>query len=227
MKSSLDLSTIRWRLSALCVLVVGAVDLSDVSFIVLDHLHALRPVGKPQAYFLARSQTEELGVCLLLKVITGDIQIPTEGHLSLSPVLLVWVICDLESFRLILRIVHNHNTERVVNGKSSVGVVVELFSHTVFEKIQLNHVLTFSDADALAEVPHCCRREASSPQTAQSRHPRVIPSPHHAVVHQFQELPLGHHHPSHVEPCELNLANSEDVQFFLQPLIERPVETEL
>ena len=95
----------------------------------------------------------------------------------------------------------------------------------MLQKGYVNHAVGFGNAYPLAEIPDGFRSVASSSQACDSRHSRVVPSVHNALVHKGFKVALAHHRVSKVESCELYLLRRilPESDLSQNPVVERSV----
>ncbi len=99
--------------------------------------------------------------------------------------------CEL--FFLIFRIVFDNHLERAGDGECPGCAGIERFTDTVFQNAEFDILLVAGYANTGAEVHQRLGRVAPPPHSGQSRHARIIPAPHHVLLHQDGEEPLAHH----------------------------------
>ena len=77
-------------------------------------------------------------------------------------------------------------------------MVVQFLADVVLQQTDVVQGLIFGIADVFDEVLDGLGRVATTTQTAQGRHTRVIPTGHEAFLDELQQLALAHHGVSEV-----------------------------
>ena len=95
------------------------------------------------------------------------------------------------------------------------------------QQTEVDHVLPFGNADAVAKCADAFWCEAPSAQSADGGHAGVVPPVDYAFFDQTQELALGHHCVVEVQSGKLDLSAREDLQCLNEPLVEGPVHFKL
>ena len=134
------------------------------------------------------------------------------------------VVFDLERLRLALRIVRDDELHRTQNGHGALCRVVEIFAQAVLQQCVFHGVGGFCHTNALTEIADGMAGVASSSQTAERRHARVVPAGDVILLNQLAQLALGHDGVVDAEPRELDLPGlCGDGDIVYHPVIERAV----
>ncbi len=218
----LDLAPVR-GVAATRGRVVSAAQLDDLAAFVLDDARAGDEVGVAQAHFAPRRQPIELFGRVLHEVVALDVKHFGEGHQAGPGARVFGVVDRLHLLDQIIRVILDDHAQRVEHGHATRGAPVEVLAQAVLEKLDVHHAVGLGDADALGEVADGLRRVAAPPQPGESRHTRVVPAAHVALVDQAQQTALAHHRIGQVEAGELDLLRVVDAQRIQEPVIQRAV----
>ena len=137
------------------------------------------------------------------------------------------VVFDLERLRLALRIVRDDELHRAQNGHGALCRVVEIFAQAVLQKRVFHSVGGLRHADALAEIADGVAGVASSSQTAERRHTRIVPAGDIILLDQLAQLALGHDGVVDAETGKLDLpglGGNGDIVY--HPVVQRAVRLE-
>ena len=201
-------------------------DLGDVALGVFLVADALYDIGILQAHLAVGFQTEVLLGRILHKVGALDIHLTGERNAAERAVGLLGIERRVEPFHFALFPVVNHQLNRVNHGHVAVRAAVQVVADAPFEQREVDDVVALGHAHLLRKGADALRRIAAAAQTADGRHARVVPAVHIAVLHEFQHLTLAHHGVGEVQAREFVLVRREDLQFFDEPVVERPVHVE-
>ena len=164
---------------------------------------------------------------VLHEVFPLDIELFRELHLSLAVTLILGIVDRVEQVGLsVFRIVVDDQFDRVEDAHDSRRHLVEMLASRLFEPHHLNSTVELCDPDPLAECADGLRSVAASTQTADRRHPRIVPASHEVAFDQFEEFPLAHHHVVEVQPSELVLVRSVNAKLLDEPVVEDAVRFE-
>ena len=137
------------------------------------------------------------------------------------------VVFNLKGFRLALGIVRDDELHRAQNGHGALCRVVEIFAQAVLQKRVFHSVGRLRHADALAEIADGMAGVASSSQTAERRHTRIVPAGDIILLDQLAQLALGHDGVVDAETGKLDLpglGGNGDVVY--HPVVQRAVRLE-
>ena len=199
-------------------------ELADGAVVVLDDLVALDDVGVLEAHFSARLQAEELLRRLFHEVFLLDVDDARERHVAVAAVHRI-VVGD-EHFLMVFRHVRQHDLQRMQHGHDAVGMLVEIFAHSVLEHRDIDEAVCLCNADFLAERFDSRWRIAATAQARDGRHARVVPAAHIAFFDELAELALARDRIREVQARELNLARARhrvEIEGVEEPVIERTV----
>ena len=110
-----------------------------------------------------------------------------------------------EFFTLTLRVVRDHQLQRVKHGHGAQSLLIQVFAQAIFQKIQRNPAVHFGHADPFTEIANGGRGVATASQTRKRRHTRVIPTIHDTLFHERAQLALAHHRVVQIEAGKFNL----------------------
>ena len=132
------------------------------------------------------------------------------------------VVFNLKGFRLALRIIRDDELHRAQNGHGALCRVVEIFAQAVLQKRVFHSVGGLRHADALTEIADGMAGVASSSQTAERRHTRIVPAGDIILLDQLAQLAFGHDGVVDAETGELDLPGlCGDGDVIYHPVIER------
>ena len=97
----------------------------------------------------------------------------------------------------------------------------------MFEHRQLDNAVGARDSRCFNKIADRFRRISAPPQSRQSRHARIVPSPHRLLLDQLPQLALAHQRVGQAEAVKLNLLRRENSQLLDEPLVNRLVIGEL
>ena len=109
-----------------------------------------------------------------------------------------------------------------------LGSLVEILPQAVLQEAVLHHVGRLGHTDALAEVPDGASGVAPAAQTAEGRHPGIVPAGDSPLLHQLPELALAHDGVVDAQAGKLDLPGvGGKVAMLDDPVVERPVGLKL
>ena len=111
----------------------------------------------------------------------------------------------VEFFHPILGEVFDDDLERAKHAHRAWRPEVERVAHEVFEQAHVHHGIPLGDADFVAELKDGLRRIAAPPDSAEGRHPRIVPTAHELLLDELQQPALAEHRVGQIQPREFGL----------------------
>ena len=141
----------------------------------------------------------------------------------MNPPQAVRIVLGFEVFHLPFRVIGEHDFERFQHRHDARRGFVEFLAQAEVAEREVDRAVGFGDADALAELADRRRREPAPSQSADRRHPWIVPSIHHLLRHQLQQLAFAEDGIGQVEARELVLPRMEHAEGVEAPVVERAV----
>ena len=164
------------------------------------------------------------------EVLVLDPQLAGERHLAGSGIvgLAVGVVGDVEVFGLLFRVVVDDELDRVQHGNAALRGQVQLTADAGFQLAHVDEVVRLGDAGLAHKGEDGSRGVAAAAQTAQGRHPGIVPAVHDAHFHQLTQVALAHDGVGHVQAGELALLGELGPEDVLDdPVVQRAMVLEL
>ena len=146
-----------------------------------------------------------------------------ERNLPLAGRRVFRIVDRFQHLRLAFGKIVDHHLHRPQHRHPPRGPAIQIFPHRIFQHRHVDRAVELRHADPVAKQPDRFGRVAAPPQPANRRHPRIVPTGHVLVVHQFQQPPLAHHGVREIEPREFDLLRMDD-RLLRLPLGEGRVE---
>ena len=191
--------------------VVGALELNDAAVLVLDHLIALDDVGVLEAHLAVRLEAEELLWGVLHEVRAVDIKLAGERHLARGALRLRRVQRTVEPFDLAFRIVGEGDLDGILD----------------HQELDVHQLVALGDADLVAEHAERLGGVAAAADAAERGHAGIVPAAHEFLLHELEELALGHQGIGEVQARKFILMRGIDAQRLDEPVVQRTVHVEL
>jgi len=103
-------------------------------------------------------------------------------------------------------------------------VLVQVLSHTVFQKRHIDQIIVFGHADPGAEIADGFRRITAAAHSRHGGHARIVPPPNILFLHQFDQPSFTQYRITQIEAGKFDLTRTQTGNEFLHnPVIERTV----
>mmetsp|Transcript_1601 Transcript_1601/g.2416 ORF Transcript_1601/g.2416 Transcript_1601/m.2416 type:complete len:386 (-) Transcript_1601:245-1402(-) len=207
---------------------MGAPQLQDLAILAFDNLFQLDHVGEAQLDLAARLQPEVTLRRGLIEVVPIDEDLSCELQ---RPRALFWpagMVRRLRLLHLALGKVLDDNLDGVQHGHPPVDLWLQVLPDGFLQEPTVHGGVGSCDSDPHDEVLECLWSDTSPPHATDRRHARIVPPIDNLLLHQLQQLPLGHHCVGDIQPRELELMwPSFDWQVVAVPVVERTMSLKL
>ena len=156
--------------------VIGAAELSNISVFILYDLLALDYIGVFETHFPVRLESEELLGRILHEVSPLDVQLTGERNLTACSLGLCRIERAVKPLDLALGIVGNRKLHRVLNHHIPVAAGVQILPYAPLKQLDINQLVPLGHAYLVAEHLKALGSIASPPDSAQRRHPGIVPA---------------------------------------------------
>ena len=179
--------------SALRFRIVCAEQLLYASVFIFYDFIACYKVCALESHLIAREQSEIFLYRDFHEIVPVNVEFSAERNSSVAHFRDFPVVFDFHFFGLIFRIVRYHYFYRIFDYIPVFDLLLEVFSHAVFEQADIHCTVCFGHAYPLAEITYGLRRVTSSSYACNGRHSGIVPSVNCTVIHHRLEISLAHH----------------------------------
>ena len=169
-------------------------------------------VGVLEAHLAVRLEAEELLGGVLHEVRAVDVELAAEGDPAGRALRLGRVQRAVEPFDLAFRIVGEGDLDGILDHHVAVGTGVQVLADAPLEELDVHELVALGDADLVAEHAERLGGVAATADAAERGHAGVVPAAHELLLHELEELALGHQGVREVEACKLVLVRGIDAQ---------------
>ena len=196
----------------------------DPAVLIFYKTLALHKVSVHQAHFISREQAEIFLRGLLHEIVPLNIEFPAEWHLTAPQFLILQVICHIQIFHLVFRIIVDNKLDRIEYCHHTGLLHLQVFPDTVFKHRIVHRTLALGYTAHINEHLDGFRSKSSPPERSDRDKPGIVPSVYDLFFHQFLDIALSGHHVRQIQFRELDLSwRIFKFTFPYDPVIERSV----
>ena len=193
--------------------VVGGVYACDVALGILLYalggvFVALDDVGVLQAHLLAGTKAHELLATVLHEVLALDVEFTREADDVCAGVLVLGVVDGLHLLHLSFGIVVDDEAHGVYHGANAQSTAVEVLAAGGLHQFDVVQRIEGGVTNLVNELQDGLGAVATAAYAADGGHAGVVPTVHHALLGEDEQVALGHEGVVQVQFVELELAGA-------------------
>ena len=177
-----------------------------------------------QPHLIAREKPEIFLRRLLHEIFSLNVKLPSERDFPGAELLILQIICHVKIFHLVLRVIVDHQLDRVEHCHHTRLLHLQVLADTVLQHRVIHRTLRFGHPAHIDKHPDGLRRKPPASQRCDGHQSRVVPSVYDAVLHQLLDIALPCHHICQVQLREFDLSRRIlKLTLSHYPVIKRPV----